>query len=122
MVVVDGADRRRRRRGKLAGVVPVVRRDNGSDCTGIRRGRWSGADADSAAVLLRRLPVRRVAEDHAHAFELARRYENWPVYDMVYVAVAERAGTEFVTADAKLRARLAHLGWVKLPAEATVGG
>ena len=48
-------------------------------------------------------------------FELARRYENWPVYDMVYVAVAERAGTEFVTADAKLRARLAHLGWVKLP-------
>src|SRR2546421_7800375 len=46
--------------------------------TGIRRGRWSGADADSAAVLLRRLPVRRVAEDHAHAFELARRYENWP--------------------------------------------
>lgn len=90
--------------------------------TGIRRGRWSGADADSAAVLLRRLPVRRVAEDHAHAFELARRYENWPVYDMVYVAIAERAGTEFVTADARLRARLAHLGWVKLPAEATVGG
>jgi predicted nucleic acid-binding protein len=41
---------------------------------------------------------------------------------MVYVAIAERAGTEFVTADAKLRARLAHLGWVKLPAEATVGG
>ena len=90
--------------------------------TGIRRGRWSGADADGAAALLRRLPVRRVTEDHAHAFELARRYENWPVYDMVYVAIAERAGTEFVTADAKLRARLAHLGWVKLPAEATVGG
>jgi len=90
--------------------------------TGIRRGRWSGADADGAATLLRRLPVRRVAEDHAHAFELARRYENWPVCDMVYVAVAERAGTEFVTADAKLRARLAHLGWVKLPTEVTVGG
>jgi hypothetical protein len=87
--------------------------------TGIRHGRWSGADADSAAVLLRRLPVRRVAEDHAHAFELARRYENWPVDDMVYVAIAERAGTEFVTADARLRARLAHLGWVKLPAEIT---
>ena len=90
--------------------------------TGIRRGRWSGADADSAAVLLHRLPVRRVAEDHAQAFELARRYENWPVYDMVYVAIAERAGTEFVTADARLRARLAHLGWVKLSAEITVGG
>jgi len=61
-----------------------------------------------------------VAEDHAHAFELARRYEDWPVYDMVYVAIAERAGTEFVTADTRLRARLAHLGWVKLPGEPPV--
>jgi len=84
--------------------------------TGIRRGRWSGAGADGAAALLDRLPVRRVAEDrdHSRAFELARRYDNWPVYDMVYVAVAERAGTELVTADQKLQARLAHLGWVKL--------
>jgi predicted nucleic acid-binding protein len=84
--------------------------------TGIRRGRWSGADADGAAALLDRLPVRRVAEDrdHSRAFELARRYDNWPVYDMLYVAVAERASTEFVTADHKLQARLAHLGWVQL--------
>ena len=84
--------------------------------TGIRRGRWSGADADAAAALLDRLPVRRVAEDrdHARAFELARRYDNWPVYDMLYVAVAERASTEFITADRKLQARLAHLGWVRL--------
>jgi predicted nucleic acid-binding protein len=92
--------------------------------TGIRRGRWSGADADAAAALLDRLPVRRVAGDHDHsrAFELARRYDNWPVYDMVYVAVAERAGTEFVTADRKLQARLAHLGWVKLASAAVPGG
>ena len=84
--------------------------------TGIRRGRWSGADADGAAALLDRLPVRRVTEDrdHSRAFELARRYDNWPVYDMVYVAVAERASTEFVTADRKLQARLAHLGRVQL--------
>jgi predicted nucleic acid-binding protein len=84
--------------------------------TGIRRGRWSGADADGAAALLDRLPVRRVAEDRdqARAFELARRYDNWPVYDLVYVAVAERMGTELVTADRKLQARLAHLGWVQL--------
>ena len=84
--------------------------------TGIRRGRWSGTDADGAAALLDRLPVRRVAEDRdqARAFELARRYDNWPVYDLVYVAVAERMGTEFVTADRKLQARLAHLGWVQL--------
>ena len=83
--------------------------------TGIRRGRWSGADADGAAALLDRLPVRRVTQDgdHSRAFELARRYDNWPVYDMLYVAVAERAGTEFVTADRKLQARLAHLGWVQ---------
>ena len=33
---------------------------------------------------------------------------------MLYLAVAERAGTEFVTADRKLQARLAHLGWVRL--------
>jgi hypothetical protein len=45
---------------------------------------------------------------------LARRYDNWPVYDMLYVAVAERASTEFVTADRKLQACLAHLGWVRL--------
>jgi predicted nucleic acid-binding protein len=31
---------------------------------------------------------------------------------MVYVALAERIGTEFYTADAKLRSRLAHLPWV----------
>jgi predicted nucleic acid-binding protein len=86
--------------------------------TGVRRGRWSGADADGAATLLDRMPVRRVDDDldRSRAFELARRYDNWPVYDMVYVAVAERAGHEFVTADAKLQARLAHLGWVKLAA------
>jgi predicted nucleic acid-binding protein len=84
--------------------------------TGIRRGRWSGAEADAAAALLDRMPVRRVddARDRCRAFELARRYDNWPVYDMVYVAVAERAGHELVTADERLHARLAHLGWVRL--------
>ncbi len=87
--------------------------------TGIRRGRWSGAEADAAAALLDRIPVRCVSEDHARAFELARRYDNWPVYDMLYVAVAERASTEFVTADHKLQARLAHLGWVQLAAADT---
>jgi predicted nucleic acid-binding protein len=83
--------------------------------TGIRRGRWSGAAADGAAALLDRIPVRRIEEDRdcSRAFELARRYDNWPVYDMLYVAVAERTGDEFVTADRELQARLAHLGWVK---------
>jgi predicted nucleic acid-binding protein len=83
--------------------------------TGIRRGRWSGADADAAQVRLERIPLRRAdgARDVARAFELARRYDNWPVYDMVYVALAERLGTELITADQRLRARLAHLAWVR---------
>jgi predicted nucleic acid-binding protein len=83
--------------------------------TGIRRGRWSGADADAAQARLERMPLRRsdIVSDLARAFELARRYDNWPVYDMVYVAVAERLGTELITADERLRARLAHLGWVR---------
>jgi predicted nucleic acid-binding protein len=84
--------------------------------TGIRRGRWSGADADGAAALLARIPVRRIDTDGdtARAFELARRYDNWPVYDMLYVTIAERTGDEFITADARLQARLGHLAWVKL--------
>jgi predicted nucleic acid-binding protein len=88
--------------------------------TGIRRGRWSGADADAAQARLERIPLQRsdIASDLARAFELARRYDNWPVYDMVYVALAERLGTELITADQRLRARLAHLGWVRSTGEA----
>ena len=88
--------------------------------TGIRRGRWSGADADVAQARLERIPLRRsdIASDLARAFELARRYDNWPVYDMVYVALAERLGTELITADQRLRDRLAHLGWVRGISEA----
>jgi len=83
--------------------------------TGIRRGRWSGADADAAQARLERIPLQRsdIASDLSRAFELARRYDNWPVYDMVYVALAERLGTELITADQRLRDRLAHLGWVR---------
>jgi predicted nucleic acid-binding protein len=83
--------------------------------TGIRRGRWGGAEADAAAALLDRMPVRRAdrESDRVRAFELSRRYDNWPVYDMLYVALAERLGTELVTADKELRDRLAHLGWVR---------
>jgi len=88
--------------------------------TGIRRQRWSGEQADVAASLLERLPVTAVADerDRVRAFELARRYDNWPVYDMVYVAVAERLADTLVTADERLRSRLAHLGWVIGPEQA----
>jgi predicted nucleic acid-binding protein len=53
------------------------------------------------------------ARDVARAFELARRYDNWPVYDVVYVAFAERLGTELITSDERLRARMAHLTRVR---------
>jgi predicted nucleic acid-binding protein len=67
--------------------------------TGVRRGRWTGAQADAAVAQLANLPVQRLDSpaDDARAYELARRYDNCPVYGMVYVALAER---------------LAHLGWV----------
>jgi predicted nucleic acid-binding protein len=83
--------------------------------TGVRRGRWDGRAADSAFALVAQMPIRSadIPADRERAFELARRYDNWSVYDMVYVALAERLGTEFYTADERLRARLAHLPWVR---------
>jgi predicted nucleic acid-binding protein len=85
--------------------------------TGIRQRRWSGAEADSAFVLLRGLPVRLVDQpaDLDRAYELSRRYDEHPVYDLVYVAVAERLGEQLVTADAALRRRLAGLDFVVGP-------
>lgn len=85
--------------------------------TGIRRGRWTGAAADTARSLLRQLPVRLVDEprDLDRAWDLARRYDNHPVYDMLYVAVAERRRTQLVTADATLRQVLAGFDWIVGP-------
>ena len=85
--------------------------------TGIRRGRWSGAAADAGHALLRRLPVRLVDEprDIERAWDLARRYDNHPIYDMVYVAVAERRRVQLVTADSALREALVGFDWVVAP-------
>ncbi len=85
---------------------------------GIRQGRWEGAAADAAAAHLASLPVLRsdIPADAERAFELSRRYDNWPARDMLYVALAGRLGTELVTADDRLVARLAHLGWVRASA------
>lgn len=82
--------------------------------TGVRRGRWSGAAADRAFLVLADLPVRLIDEprDLRRAWDLARRYDDHPIYDMVYVALAERRRTELVTADAALRERLAGLDWL----------
>jgi len=85
--------------------------------TGVRSGRWSGAAADSACGLLRQLPVRLVDEprDLDRAWDLARRYDNHPIYDLLYVALAERRRTQLVTADSSLRQRLVELDWLVAP-------
>ncbi len=84
---------------------------------GVRRNRWTGTDADAAYRLLMRLPIKAVS-DRRHlerAWELSRRHDNHPVYDMLYAATAEAAGTLFITADETLLLRLGHLGWVRRP-------
>lgn len=85
--------------------------------TGVRRGRWSGAAADAAYSLLRELPVRLIDEprDLDRAWDLARRYDNHPIYDLLYVALAERRRTRLVTADSTLRQRLSGLDWIAAP-------
>ncbi len=76
--------------------------------TGIRRRRWTGGAADGAFQLLRDLPVRLIdgPRDLERAWELSRRYDNHPVSDMLYVALAERTQTKLVTADGRLLSRL----------------
>jgi predicted nucleic acid-binding protein len=85
--------------------------------TGVRRGRWDGTQADVAFMLLRRLPIRLLDswEDLERAWDLSRRYDEHPVYDMLYVALAERLGERLVTADEQLQRRLAGLGFVVGP-------
>ena len=87
--------------------------------TGVRRKRWTGHAADTAYALLRELPVRLVDEpaDLDRAWELARRYDDHPVYDMVYVALAERSQTTLITAGEPLRRCLVGLRWVVSPDE-----
>jgi predicted nucleic acid-binding protein len=87
--------------------------------SGVRRRRWSGAAADTAHDLLRQLPVRLVDEprDLERAWDLARRYDNHPIYDLLYVALAERRRTQLITADSTLRRRLVGLDWLITPEE-----
>jgi predicted nucleic acid-binding protein len=84
---------------------------------GVRRGRWSGAAADRAFTALRRLPVR--LEDDANlmqrAWELSRRHDDRPIAELLYVALAEREGTELVTAAAGLRRSLSHVVRIVAP-------
>jgi predicted nucleic acid-binding protein len=86
---------------------------------GVRRSRWTGADADAAYALLVQLPVQTVS-DRRHldrAWELSRRYDNHPVYDMLYAATAEAARMDLITADRTLLVRLSRLSWVRAPGD-----
>ncbi len=85
--------------------------------TGCRRGRWDGPEADRAFDALRRMPVqlRDDARTLDRAWELSRRYDNHPVYDMMYVALAEQLGEVLYTADDQLRRRLVLLDFVVAP-------
>jgi predicted nucleic acid-binding protein len=87
--------------------------------SGVRRRRWSGAAADTAHDLLHQLPVRLVDEprDLTRAWDLARRYDNHPIYDLLYVALAERRRTQLITADSTLRRRLVGVDWLITPEE-----
>ena len=87
--------------------------------TGVRRQRWDGQAADAAARLVAAVPMtlHDDGRDRHRAWELARRYDNHPVYDMLYVALAERLGEPLVTVDDTLCRRLAHLGLVLRPDE-----
>jgi predicted nucleic acid-binding protein len=85
--------------------------------TGVRRGRWSGAAADAAHGLLAQLPIGLLDErrDLERAWDLSRRYDNHSIYDMVYVALAERRGLQLVTADRALRSVLGSFDWIVAP-------
>ena len=97
-------------------IVPRLLREEVANAlvTGIRRGRWSGAAADESYQLLRALPVMVLDEaaDLDRAFELSRRFDEHPVYDLIYVALAERLGELLITADATLRRRLVGFDFV----------
>jgi len=55
--------------------------------------------------------------DLDRAWDLARRYDNHPIYDLLYVALAERRGTPLITADSTLRQTLVGFDWVVEPEE-----
>jgi len=50
--------------------------------------------------------------DLERAWDLARRCDNHPMYDLIYVAAAERLGIQLVTANGTPRARLVGLDWI----------
>jgi hypothetical protein len=55
--------------------------------TGVRQGRWEGQAADAASSFVASLPVSLYdnGRDRHQAWEPAHRYNNYPIYDILYV-------------------------------------
>jgi predicted nucleic acid-binding protein len=89
--------------------------------TGVRAGGLTGAEADASQRLIPDLPI--VIDDDARdidrAWWLARRFDNHPFYDLIYVALAERRGMSLITNDRKLRSRLMDLDFILAPEDLT---
>lgn len=85
--------------------------------TGVRSGRWDGPGADRARALISEIPVslEHDPRDLDRAWELARRFDNHPIYDMVYVAMTERKNTRLITSDRRLIRALAGVDLVVSP-------
>ncbi len=125
---VDGPEQRLLRRLAASGVelhAPhlLVQETANALLTGVRRGRWTAAEADESFTLLDQLPLIRHTEnnDLERAWDLARRYDEHPFYDMVYLATAERVGQVLVTSDRRLRERVRRPGRVVEPDEWVAG-
>src|SRR5260370_41682726 len=97
-------DRLARRSAEIVGPRLLFEEVSNALITGIRRRRWSGAAADGSHSLLARLPI-RVTDDQRdldRAWELARRPDNHPMYDMIYVPLAQRTRPRLIAADTAL--------------------
>ena len=80
-------------------------------------GQFSVTAVENALASAFRLPITYYdqMDDHQRAMELARRFNRPAAYDAHYLALAERLGVEFWTADRRLVNAVQHqLGWVHL--------
>jgi len=51
------------------------------------------------------------------ALACLEHYDNHPLYDMLYVALAERRATQLITGDSRLREALRGLDWLVTPSQ-----
>jgi predicted nucleic acid-binding protein len=80
-------------------------------------GQFSIAFVESALASAFLLPIvfHDPAADHQRAMEIARQFNRPAAYDAHYLALAERLGVEFWTADRRLANAVSHsLSWVHL--------